>query len=78
MSKQTINNGDTGLSARTAINDNFTELYDYTPQYRVFELGTQQWREGVRGTSFVRDKTLTVTGFSGTEGVDWENVFEEN
>jgi hypothetical protein len=27
MAKQTINNGDTGLQARTKINDNFTELY---------------------------------------------------
>jgi hypothetical protein len=27
MSKQTINNGDTGLSTRTKLNDNFTELY---------------------------------------------------
>lgn len=28
MAQQTINNGDTGLSARTKINDNFTELYN--------------------------------------------------
>lgn len=28
MAKQTINNGETGLQARTKINDNFTELYN--------------------------------------------------
>lgn len=28
MAKQIINNGDTGLQARTKINDNYTELYD--------------------------------------------------
>lgn len=27
MAQQTINNGDSGLSARTKINDNFTEVY---------------------------------------------------
>jgi len=27
MAQQTINNGDSGLSARTKINDNFTETY---------------------------------------------------
>ena len=27
MAKQTVNNSDTGLSARTKINDNFTEVY---------------------------------------------------
>ena len=28
MAKKTINNGDTGLVSRTAINENFTELYE--------------------------------------------------
>jgi hypothetical protein len=28
MAKQTINNGETGLSVRTKINDNFTETYN--------------------------------------------------
>lgn len=28
MAKQTINNGDSGLAVRTALNENFTELYD--------------------------------------------------
>src|ERR1041385_8512720 len=28
MAKQTVNNGDSGLSARNKINENFTELYD--------------------------------------------------
>lgn len=30
MAQQTINNGDSGLSARTKINENFTELYAAT------------------------------------------------
>jgi hypothetical protein len=29
MSKEVINNGDLGLTVRTSINSNFTELYDY-------------------------------------------------
>ena len=47
------------------------------PQYMVFEEGEQQWRIGVRGGKYVRDKTLTTTGFAGTEDVDWENTLED-
>jgi hypothetical protein len=35
MTQQTINNGDTGLQARTKINDNFTELYTYSLRTNV-------------------------------------------
>ena len=39
MSKQTINNGDTGLESRTKINENFTEVYqdlfDTSREYKV-------------------------------------------
>lgn len=34
MARQTVNNGDSGLSARTKINDNFTELYSGTANFR--------------------------------------------
>jgi hypothetical protein len=32
MAQQTIDNGDTGLEARTKLNENFTELYTFTGQ----------------------------------------------
>ena len=35
MAKTTINNGDTGLLVRTAINDNFTEVYQTDSQVRA-------------------------------------------
>ena len=38
MSQTTINNGDTGLVARTAINDNFSELYKF-PNVHVENFG---------------------------------------
>lgn len=31
-------------------------------------------REGARNGYFVTDVELTVTGFDGTENVDWENI----
>lgn len=36
--------------------------------------GTTTIRKLVRDGYYVVDKTLTATGFAGTEGVDWENV----
>lgn len=45
-------------------------------QYRYFTDGTDSFREGVRNGSFVLDKTLTDTGFAGTENTDWENLEE--
>lgn len=44
-------------------------------QYIYYTDGTYYWRKGVRDSKYVIDKTLTVTGFNGTEGVDWENVW---
>jgi len=45
-------------------------------QYKMFtDTSTNlKFRNGVRNSSFVIDKELTPTGFSGTEGVDWENI----
>lgn len=56
------------------------ELQDYVPtpegetQYRLFTDGGVIYRIGVRGNSFVRDRTLTATGFAGVENIDWENL----
>jgi len=33
-----------------------------------------KFRDGVRNGKYVIDKELTVTGFAGTENVDWENI----
>lgn len=44
-------------------------------QYEYLREGAQQWRLGVRNGAFVRDKTLTATGFSGIEDTDWENIY---
>jgi hypothetical protein len=43
-------------------------------QYVIFTDGISTWRKGVRFEAFVLDKTLTPTGFTGTEGLDWINV----
>jgi len=76
MAQQTINNGDSGLVARTAINDNFTELYaaGVLPQYFVFASGGTQGRIGIRGGAVVRDITDTALGFAGIENTDWHNI----
>ena len=47
-------------------------------QYRYWSYGGTGWREGIRGGNFVRDKTLTATGWDGVENVDWENIYEES
>jgi len=41
MSKQIINNGESGLSARTKLNQNFTELYDSSSSLNVFQSSVQ-------------------------------------
>lgn len=43
-------------------------------QYRIYTDGVDIYRQGVRGGSFVTDKTITPIGFDGTEDVDWEFV----
>ena len=56
------------------------ELQGYVPspegetQYRLFVDDSITYRIGVRGNSWVKDRTLTATGFDGTEGIDWENI----
>jgi hypothetical protein len=43
-------------------------------QYITYDDGDDHYRKGVRGGTFVIDKTITVLGFSGVEDTDWENV----
>lgn len=43
-------------------------------QYLYYIDGAITLRKGVRGGLFVVDKTLTSTGFSGSEGTDWTNL----
>jgi len=45
-------------------------------QYYLCTDGTVIFRFGVRSDAYVVDRTLTVTGFSGTEDIDWENLKE--
>ena len=45
-----------------------------TQQYVYFTEDSSIFRKGVRSNAFVIDATLTPTGFSGTEDVDWENL----
>ena len=61
---------------REKINEIIREI-NGLDQYDIFEEGEQQWRIGSRNGKYVRDKTLTATGFAGTEGVDWENTLED-
>ena len=80
MAQQTINNGDTGLVARTGINNNFTELYALFDgeQYAILTNGGTSIRVGVRSNQGVMDITDTATGFAGAEGVDWHNIFKQS
>ena len=56
------------------------DLQEYVPspegetQYRLFVDDSITYRIGVRGNAWVRDRTLTATGFAGTENIDWENI----
>jgi len=79
MAQTTINNGDTGLVIRTALNSMFTELYGLSddPQYFVFGNAGTYGRIGIRGGNVVIDKTDTALGFAGIEDTDWHNITEQ-
>jgi hypothetical protein len=52
-----------------------TGINSSEPQYRIFESETGVlWRKGIRDGYIVLDVALTVTGFAGSENLDWENV----
>ena len=38
--------------------------------------GLGYFRDGVRDAAYVLDETLTATGFSGVEGIDWKNIYK--
>jgi len=59
-------------TATVIIADGMAELY--YPQYFYYGSGVTKGRIGIRAAKTVRDMTLTLTGFDGTEGVDWENL----
>ena len=49
------------------------QYYTYNDtDYVTFTDGVDTFRDGSRDEMFVIDKTLTATGFAGTEDVDWE------
>lgn len=45
-------------------------------QYRIYDSEGKTFRCGVRNDGWVVDTTLTPTGFSGTQDVDWEQLTE--
>lgn len=47
---------------------------DITEDNPVIDL-THIYRHRIIGTSYHVDQTLTATGYAGTEGVDWENIY---
>ena len=46
-------------------------------QYRIYTDGTDYYRDGVRDGDYVIDMSINqqLSDFSGTENVDWANVF---
>lgn len=82
---RTIRKHETHDSRINAINANFQELNDAVGTARQYSYYTdpatsRKTRTGVRDVNadgvaeFVTDRELTETGFSGAEGVDWENL----
>lgn len=51
-----------------------TTTDDGVIQYVSYYDGVTEWRKGVRDGCFVWDRAITLTGFDGVEGSDWENV----
>ena len=74
MAKTTINNGDTGLLVRTAINDNFTEVYQTDSQVRALSGNWQNTSTVVQSNSaqWAVDST-TDTGVRALSG-NWQNT----
>ena len=62
MAQTTINNGDSGLVARTAINDNFTELYaENSVNIVLVKVKSDLPTTLVDGTRYIFDAALTFT-----------------
>lgn len=58
------------------VNRGLTSIGVFQNQYFYYASGSSKFRHGIRGGKLVLDKTLTATGFNGTEGIDWENLTE--
>ena len=79
MAQQTINNGETGLSVRTKINDNFTELYTATanPYPRVVNFAALPTASTVTGQIYVVENSTGIwplrrsAGMWLSDGVNW-------
>ena len=50
------------------VSSSWVDIEEYT------DSGGGVWRVGVRDTDWVMDCTINGTGFSGAEGVAWQNV----
>jgi hypothetical protein len=82
MAKQVISigaapNDGTGDPLRTAMsksNDNFSELYNLADHPQGYDFQGSTRRIIMRGGYLCIDKTLSVTGFAGTQGVDWDEI----
>lgn len=53
-----------------------TDVDASAPEYRYWNADDCYWRAGVRSCQFVIDRTLTATGFDGTEDIDWTNEYK--
>ncbi len=47
---------------------------DLTEDSVVIDL-THAYRHRIVGTAYQVDRTLTATGYAGTEDIDWENIY---
>lgn len=58
------------------------EIMSYMPDEDIIEInidnGVTGYRHLVRAGAYVIDHVLTETGFSGTEGIDWEEIININ
>ncbi|HPS39868.1 MAG TPA: hypothetical protein PL124_10680 [Candidatus Cloacimonadota bacterium] len=76
-----------GLITATVLEDLLQDLVDTLDslggssgsfgQYTIWTSGAYSFRQGIRGGEFVLDQTITVTGFAGTENIDWANIRSE-
>lgn len=76
-----------GLITPTVLEDLLQDLVDTLDalggssgdfgQYSTWTSGGISFRQGIRDGEFVLDQTITETGFSGTEDVDWACIKSE-
>ena len=76
MAKQVINNGETGLAVRTAINSNFTELYDNGLLIASTPPASGTWYNSNDGKLYQFDSTLS--GGKWVSGLEQSFSFAKN